>query len=135
MRILGLDLGERRVGVAVSDAIGMLAHPVTTLEVTGEKSLVEQVKRVAQEREAELLVIGLPLNQDGSKGPRAVRTEVLAEALRLGTGLPIEYVDERFTSQAAQRAIADAPRKVRREKGTLDKIAAVFILQAYLDQK
>jgi putative Holliday junction resolvase len=135
MPILGLDLGEKRVGVAVSDAIGMMAHPVTTLEVTGEKSLVQQVGKVAAEREATMLVVGLPLNQDGTKGPRALRVESLADALHRGTGLPVELVDERFSSQAAQRAIAEAPRKVKRDKGTLDKLAAVYILQAYLDRK
>lgn len=136
MRIMGLDLGERRVGVAVSDELGMLAHPVATLEVQGDRALLEQVGALAREKGVERLVVGLPLNQDGSVGPRAQRVQELARKLAAATALPVDEVDERFSSQAAQRILDQAPRKkTRQEKGRLDRIAAVIILQSYLDQR
>lgn len=133
MRILGFDLGERRVGVAISDELGMLAHPLPTLEVTGDNALAAGVKRLAAEHGAERLVVGLPLNNDGTTGPRATRVLELSERLGRETGLPVEHVDERFTSREAQRHLAAAPKKVRRQKGNLDAASAVIILQAYLD--
>lgn len=133
---MGLDLGERRVGVAVSDELGMFAHPVTTLEVQGDRSLLEQVGALAREKQVERLVVGLPLNQDGSVGPRAQRVQELTRKLAEATALPIDEIDERFSSQAAQRILDQAPRKkTRQDKGRLDRIAAVIILQSYLDQK
>lgn len=136
MRIMGLDLGERRVGVAVSDELGMLAHPLTTLEVQGDRSLLDQVGTLARENAVERLVVGLPLNQDGSVGPRAQRVQTLSRKLADATALPVDEIDERFSSQAAQRVLDQAPRKkTRQEKGRLDRIAAVIILQSYLDQR
>jgi putative Holliday junction resolvase len=135
MRIMGLDLGERRVGVAVSDELGMLAHPVATLEIQGDRALLEQVGALVHEKGVTRLVVGLPLNQDGSVGPRAQRVQDLARKLAAATDLPVDEVDERFSSQAAQRILDQAPRKkTRQEKGRLDRIAAVIILQSYLDQ-
>lgn len=135
MRILGFDLGERRVGAAVSDELGMFAHPLPTLEVTGDKVLAAEVKRLAAEHGAERLVIGLPLNNDGSTGPRAQRVLELSARLGRETGLPVEHVDERFTSREAERYLAAAPKKVRKQKGNLDAASAVIILQAYLDAR
>jgi putative Holliday junction resolvase len=133
MRILGLDLGERRVGVAISDSIGMLAHPLTTLLVTGDRSLLEQVQGLIQEHEIERLVVGLPFNNDGSLGPRGERIEALAAKLADATLKPVERIDERFTSREAQRALLHAPKKVRNDKTALDMASATIILQSYLD--
>ena len=135
MRILGLDLGERRVGVALSDELGLIAQPLTTFEPTGDRALVSAVCKLVSEREVNRIVVGLPLNQDGSYGPRAKRVEALSAVLAKESGLPVIPVDERFTSRQASRAIAEAPAKVRRDKAVLDRIAAAIILQAYLDSQ
>jgi putative holliday junction resolvase len=135
MRILGLDLGERRVGVALSDSLGYTAQPQPTLEVGGDKALLEAIRKIIQDYEVSRIVVGLPLNQDGTMGPRALRVEQLANQMAVATGLPVERIDERFTSIEAQRILKDAPRKVRRDKGNVDRIAATLILQNYLDSQ
>ena len=133
MRVLGLDLGECRVGVAVSDLLGMTAQPLPTFEVTGAKSLLEQVRALVADYEAQRIVVGMPLNEDGTMGPRAQRVDQLAIQLEQDTGLPVTRVDERYTSREAKRILTDAPSRVRKKKGSVDRIAAVLILQAYLD--
>ncbi len=133
MRILGLDLGERRVGVAVSDSLGLTAQPVGTLEITGDRDLLARIGALVREHEISRVVVGLPLNQDGSEGPRATRVLDLAGRIGATLGLPVETVDERFSSIEATRVLRDAPRKVRRQKGSVDRIAAAIILQNYLD--
>ena len=135
MRILGLDLGERRVGVALSDSIGMLAHPLTTLLITGDRSLLEQVGCLVKEHEVERLVVGLPYNNDGTLGPQGERVAALALKLAEATSMPVERVDERFTSREAQRALLHAPKKVRTDKTALDMASATIILQSYLDMR
>ncbi len=133
MRILGLDLGERRVGVALSDLLGMTAQPLCTLEVTGPRMMVERIVSLVTEHEVERIVVGLPLNQDGTQGPRAERTRELVGLLQAQLDLPVDYVDERFSSREAQRVLSQAPAKVRRDKTAIDRIAASLILQQYLD--
>lgn len=133
MRILGLDLGERRVGVALSDLLGMTAQPLPTLEVTGAKDLLEQVSGLIKEHEVERLVVGMPFNEDGTMGPRAERVERLAVQLEQAMQLPVLRIDERYTSREAKRFLADAPARIRKKKGAVDRIAASLILQTYLD--
>lgn len=119
----------------MSDEIGMLAHPHATLDVTGDKALVEQICKLAVEFGVERLVVGLPLNGDGSLGPRAQRVEELCKRIEAATSLPVERIDERYSSQAAERALREAPKKIRRDKGSVDRLAAAVILQSYLDKR
>jgi putative Holliday junction resolvase len=140
MKLLALDVGERRVGVAVSDTTGLLATP---LAVVRRKSKVEDFWRIAQlvrEQGAEGLVIGHPLNADGSAGPQARRVEryaaALLEALSAeGLNLQMLLWDESMSTQRAQQLMIEAGRKARDRRGRIDAVAAAVILQDYLDEQ
>ena len=135
MRTMGLDVGTRTVGIAVSDALGITAQGLTTLRRTNLKSDLAEMKRLVEENEVTRLVVGLPLNMDGSEGPRAQASRAFGEAAARATGLPLEYQDERLTTVAAERVLleADVSRKKRRE--VIDRLGAQLILQAWLDAR
>jgi putative Holliday junction resolvase len=136
MRLLALDIGEVRIGVAVSDSLEFGANPVTTVRRTGSlKRDIEAIAAVAVEREAEAVVAGLPLSLDGDIGPQARRIQGFVEALRKIMAIPIVYWDESLTSvEANERMIAmDISRARRREM--IDQIAAVILLESYLDHR
>ncbi len=133
MRYLGVDPGRKRIGLAISDPGGRVASPLSVLQ---RKSLGQVVSEVAERCRAEDvggIVVGLPLNMNGSKGRTATNAEQLAEALRKETGLPVELWDERLSSVAAERSMVagDLPRAKR--KKVIDKVAAQVILQSFLD--
>lgn len=132
---MGLDVGTKTVGVAVSDALGYTAQGVTTVRRTNLKADLAELRRIIEASEVSRVVIGLPLNMDGSEGPRAEASRAFGDAVHKTTGLPIEYQDERLTTVAAQRVLleADVSRKKRRE--VIDQIAAQLILQTWLDTK
>ena len=134
LRLLGLDLGERRIGLAVSDAAGTLVFPAGYV-VREKLSLdVERVLEVAKDREVQGFVLGIPFSLDGGMGPGARRAQGFATALGQHSGLPVYSVDERFTSVEAEGLLRDAGRQPSREKGAVDEVAAVLILQRFLDQ-
>lgn len=138
MRTLGIDLGARRVGLALSDAEGRLATPLDVLEVRGEDQAIEPVLRVIQEEGVERVVLGLPLNMDGTRGPAAKRVVEWGRKLSERCGLAVIYVDERLSSFDAEQQLLDRRRggeKLTRQdrKRRLDAIAAAGFLQAYLD--
>lgn len=131
-RILGIDLGQARIGVAVSDELGMLAHPVET--IPAGKDAAERIAAIVREKNAERVVIGLPRHMNGTTGIGA--TEALAFAEKLRARLPCEVVtwDERMTTMAANRALRESGRKTRNSRGVIDQVAAQMILQSYLDR-
>lgn len=136
MRILGLDYGSKTVGVAVSDPLGITAQGVETICRKEENKLrrtCARIEALAQEYGAEMLVLGLPKHMNGDIGERAEQTIKFGEMIGRRTGLPVEMWDERLTSVSAEKVLIE--NKVRREdrKKYIDKIAAVFILQSYLD--
>ena len=133
MRMLGIDWGERRIGLAVSDPDGQVAVPVATLEVSGERQALEGVAAAGRERECRRMVMGLPLNMDGTEGAMARKTRAFAEKLEKRTGLPVVLLDERLSSWSAERQLHAANRKCSRRDGLKDKLAARIILQEYLD--
>ena len=138
MRVLGIDLGERRVGVAVSDPTGSIAQPLPTLQRrAGKRMPLSTLQSLAAEYEVGGIVMGLPLapSGDDTEWTRTVRDA--ASNLEKRSGVPVYLVDERFTSRAAERAIRGLglPKKKRREKGRVDAAAAVLILQSWLDTK
>lgn len=135
MRALGLDVGTKTVGVAVSDPLGITAQGVTTLRRRNLQADIAELRRLAAENDASRWVIGLPLNMDGSEGPRAAASRAFGEALSKATGLPVDYQDERLTTVAAERVLlqADVSRKKRRE--VIDQLAAQLILQSWLDAR
>ena len=130
-RILGIDLGRARIGVAVSDELGMLAHPVETIAATGDA--VKRIREIVEEKNAERVVVGLPRHMNGSVGLGA--TEALAFADKLRTQVCCEVVtwDERLTTTAANRALRASGRKTRDSRAFVDQVAAQMILQGYLD--
>ncbi len=133
-RVLGLDFGERRIGVAVSDALGVMAQAAAVIE---RRSLPEDVRRIgeiAKRRGVGKIVLGLPLNMDGSAGPQARRVRRFAGRLRRELGLEVEQLwDERLSTVEAERALleADESRAARRE--ARDAVAAAVVLQSYLE--
>ncbi|MGD2039937.1 MAG: Holliday junction resolvase RuvX [Anaerolineae bacterium] len=138
MRLLALDVGERRVGVAVSDVSGLIATPLT---VVHRKSKTEDFATIAclvQEQRAGALVIGLPLRANGTRGHQARRVQRYADALlealqAEGLDLPVTYWDEQMSTVRAQEAMIASGRKAKRRREQIDAVAAAFILQDYLD--
>lgn len=136
MRIMGLDLGDVTIGVAVSDELGMIAHGITTIRRKGINNDIDSLKNIICEKNIERIVIGLPKNMNNTIGPRGEKTIEFSQILRENfPGLEIEMWDERLTTCAAERTLIEA--SVRREdrKKVIDKLAAVLILQGYLDYK
>ena len=135
-KALGIDLGAARVGLALSDDLGMLAHPLETVQVKTAGDLAEYVARVIQREKVEVTVIGLPRNMDGSHGPAAAKTKEFGEKLRAkAPGCEIRYWDERMTSVAAQKALHEMGRNVKTSRQVIDQVAAQMILQGYLDSQ
>lgn len=135
MRVLGLDVGERRIGVAVSDALGLTAQQVTVLERRQAASDIEAVCDVVKQHAVTQVVVGLPLTLKGERGAQAQRVMAFGDLLRRASGLPIEWIDERFTTAQGQHALTAAGTSRRRRQQVIDQVAAQLILQAYLDAK
>ncbi|MDQ6927946.1 MAG: Holliday junction resolvase RuvX [Actinomycetota bacterium] len=132
MRVVGLDLGTRRIGVSVSDSNGSVATPHAVIERSGDEAADRvAIGAVASELGAEKLVVGLPLSLDGSTGPAAARAEQEAKSLEAATGIPVELHDERLTTVAASRA--PRPRRRKQTRRVVDDTAAALILQSWLD--
>ena len=130
-RILAIDPGERRIGVAAADLVLRVAIPLTTIE--GGPDAVEAVARLVEEEGARALVVGLPLSLSGALGPQAQRAQALAGALAHRLGVPVLTWDERLTSAEARRRLSSGGG--RRDKRDVDALAAAIILQAYLDSQ
>jgi len=134
-RIVGLDFGTRRCGVAISDPMQIIASTHEVIEIGSEKELLRRIREICDEVEAERIVIGLPLNMDGSEGPSALASRAFAEKLVNKTGLPVETWDERLTTKTAEAALIEAGTRREKRKGLVDKLAAQIMLQHYLDSK
>ena len=133
MRILGLDLGERRVGVAVSDPDGIIAHPLEQFEPRGRRDLVAKVAALVAREKAERVVVGHPVLLDGTVGEQARRTEAVVKELRKVLPVPVVVWDERFTTADAEEALRQAEVPPGRRRDKRDMIAATLILRAYLE--
>ena len=134
MRILALDIGERRIGVAVSDPLGVVARPVATIERASREEDFAAINALVDEHQAELVVVGLPLTLRGEIGPQAQTIQRYAEALEETLAVPMTMWDERYTTASAEEVLrrrGDVGR--RKGKKGIDAVAAAFILQAYLD--
>jgi putative Holliday junction resolvase len=134
MRTMGLDVGTKTVGIAVSDALGITAQGLTTLRRTNLKSDLAEMKRLVAEHEVTRLVVGLPLNMDGSEGPRAQSTRAFARNLARETELPIALWDERWSTAAVERELIGADVSRAKRAAVVDQHAAAFILQGALDR-
>jgi putative Holliday junction resolvase len=146
MRILGLDVGERRIGVAAGDSEMRVALPVGVVERIDPAADAAAIARLMEEQKAEALVLGLPISLNGSLGPQAQVVRDFGDQLAARLGLPVEYWDERLSTVEAQRRLApptdrrhnkgSRPAKGRRApRGRLDALAAAIILQSYLDRR
>jgi putative Holliday junction resolvase len=131
-RSLGLDIGDRRIGVAMSDPQGILASPLTIINRTDELSDINAILAMVDQNQVGVLVIGLPLSMNGSIGPQAEKVQDFARQLSSHVKVPIEFRDERFTTVDAQRIIK-MNKKSRKTRD--DAMAAAIILQSYLDEK
>ncbi|OPY70915.1 MAG: putative Holliday junction resolvase [Syntrophorhabdaceae bacterium PtaU1.Bin034] len=134
VRVLGLDVGEKRIGIALSDAGGKIAQGLKLYTTTGSQSKdIAAIKEVVQQFEVSRIVVGLPKNLDGSLGPKAQLIEQFAESIRRATGLPVDLWDERFTTDEAHRIFDMASIRRKKRRGMIDIMAAQIILQGYLD--
>lgn len=132
---LGLDIGLRRIGVAGCDGLGLVATELTTIERSSFKDDVIKFKEIIKEREATVLVVGLPYNREGEIGFQAKQVMKYAQRLANTLQLALEFVDERFTSVEAEEQLRSSKKYSRQNKGLIDKRAAAIILQLWLDAK
>ena len=133
-RILGLDYGERRIGVAISDPLGITAQGMETLVRKDREKDFQALGSIIDSHDVERIVIGLPIRMDGTSGRQAQRVEKFAQQLRDRLGIPVETWDERLTTVEADRILREDPRKRSRKKGLADRLAAVLILQGYMNR-
>jgi putative Holliday junction resolvase len=139
MKLLALDVGDRRIGVAVSDATGLIATPLTVIRRASKAKDFDRIAQLIQEQGVSGLVIGQPLNTNGSAGPQARRVERYSTALVValnekGLDLPILFWDERMSTQRAREILFATGRKAREHRQWIDAVAAAVILQDYLDE-
>jgi len=135
MRIAALDVGEVRIGVAVSDELGITAQGVTVVRRVGGRRDLEAIADVLRPYAPDRLVVGLPLSMSGAEGPQAARVRAFANDVATHLGLPLEFWDERLTTVAAERTLLEADVSRRRRREVIDKVAATLILQGYLARK
>lgn len=133
MRAIGLDVGTKTIGVAGSDPLGMLAHPLTTVARRGLRVDIPEILAIARAREARIAVIGLPLELEGDEKRSARLARQVGAALAAQSDLEVLFVDERFTSVQAERQLIAAGASRKRRKAVIDQAAAVLILQAWID--
>lgn len=135
MRAMGLDVGMKTIGVAISDELGLAAHPVETIARRGTGNDVARVSELVSEREVEQIVVGLPLELSGAVGRRAQRVRVFSQALEAALGDRVRFHewDERFSTVAVERVLIEADLSRRRRKQIIDQQAAAYILQGWLD--
>lgn len=131
-RVLGVDYGTKRVGLAISDELRITARP---LDVVARPDVIEYVERLAQEMEIAKIVVGLPVSLGGGEGDSAVGARLLGQQLNEATSLPVDFLDERFTSRMAESALLESGMKRRGRRQKVDKVAAAIILQEYLDKQ
>jgi putative pre-16S rRNA nuclease len=134
-RILALDVGERRIGVAVCDETGTLARPLTTITRASKREDFECVARLVAEQGAERVLAGYPRSLSGNEGPQAQRVRRYVEALAATLPVPVELWDERYTTVEAEKRLRDVNRRRPRDRGQLDAAAAAIILQSYLETR
>lgn len=134
MRKMALDYGEVRIGVAFSDLLNIIANGYETYTRKDLDSDLKYLSDLAKEKEVDKIIVGLPINMDGTEGERAQATRAFGEKLSQVSGLPIYYLDERLTSVSAERMLIEADVRRENRKKVIDKISATIILQDYLDR-
>lgn len=133
MRILALDHGSRRIGVAISDELKMIAQPLEFVAAEPFNEFLERLKQLLREKEVELILVGMPRNMDGSYGPAAWKAQAFVAALKGALTVPIQTWDERLTTAQANRSLIQAGVRRQKRKQKVDMTAAAILLQSYLD--
>ncbi len=134
-RILAFDFGDRRIGVALSDPLGITAQPLMTLERTAWKRDLHRIREMVRQHGVTGIVVGLPLGMDGSRNERVRLTEVFMDRVQRATGLPVAAWDERLTTVQAERTLLEGDVRREKRRSVIDQVAAVILLQAYLDSR
>ncbi|NLM06290.1 MAG: Holliday junction resolvase RuvX [Tissierellia bacterium] len=132
-RILGLDIGDKRIGVAISDPLGITAQSLETINRIGKKKDVERIEEIINDYGVELIVSGNPINMNGTVGERSEKTVAFANYISNRTKIPVVFQDERLTTVSAESVLIEQGVRRENRKNHIDKVAATFILQAYLD--
>jgi len=135
VRILGLDIGSKRIGIAVSDELGLTAQGLETMVSKGPEADVQQIVKLATQYQAKEIVVGLPLNMDGTEGPQAKKVKALVERICRALPIPVREWDERLSTVAAEKALLEADVSRSKRRKVIDKLAAVLTLQTYLDRR
>jgi putative Holliday junction resolvase len=135
LRILGIDLGERRIGLAVSDSLGITAQGLKTIQIQKPEDRYTKIMEIIKENKVERLVFGLPKNMNGSLGPQARKVQEYAQKLGQLTNLPIDFEDERLSTVRAEQVLLEADQSRAKRKKSIDRLSAVIILQSYLDRQ
>jgi putative Holliday junction resolvase len=133
MRVLGLDVGEKTIGVAISDPLGFTAQGIKTISRKSKKSDIEELKQICVEYGVDTIVVGLPKNMNGTMGPQGEKMMNFSEFIKENINVPIKLWDERLTTVAAHKAMLEADLSRTKRKKIVDKLAATYILQGYLD--
>ena len=133
MRVLGLDVGDRTIGVAISDPLGFTAQGITTIRRKGIENDIAQIVEICSQYNVETIVSGLPKNMNGTIGEQAEKVQSFCEVLKEAVNIEIKFWDERLTTVAAHRVMLEADMSRKKRKSIVDKIAATYILQGYLD--
>jgi putative Holliday junction resolvase len=135
MRVMAVDPGSKRVGLALSDPTGTIAQALPTVPAEPAATLASRLAEVAQAQEARRIVVGLPLRLDGTHGPEAAAARRLAHGLRQASHLPVEMVDERLTTAEAERSLIARGMRRAKRRASIDGVAATLLLQGHLDSK
>ena len=135
MRILAIDHGSKRIGIAVSDELKMIAQPLEFIPADSFADFLQRLKELIHEKEVDLVLVGMPRNMDGSYGPAALRVQDFVAALRGAITVPIETWDERLTSAQANRFLIQGNVRRQKRKEKVDQTAAAILLQSYLDSR
>ena len=133
MRILAIDHGTKRMGIAASDELGMIAQPLEFIPAEPFAGFLDRLKEIIREKQVELILVGMPRNMDGSYGPAALNVQAFVAVLKDAVAIPIKTLDERLTSVQAHRFLTEAEVRGRRRREKVDKSAAAVLLQSYLD--
>jgi len=134
-RVLALDLGKRRIGLALSDELGITAQGLQTLERSNIREDLQRLAELISEKNVSLILMGNPLHMSGHEGRQTQYTREFAERLHAATGLPVEFRDERLTTVEAERVLRQSGISIRKRAKAVDRLAAVILLESYLDSR
>ena len=134
MRTLALDFGTRRIGVAITDPTGTLAQPLETIEAPDDEAVLKRIAELVEEYDVSRIVVGLPLHMNGGQGPEAAVARAFGQRVTERTGVPVDYLDERWTSREAEAVVQQTGKRRAKRAGSVDRVAAAILLRTYLER-